>query len=56
MYWNRFRAPKNPLGKFGSEREASSLWWFDEEQSSKLNDAILKKEKLSPVPGKVYFQ
>ncbi|KXZ32229.1 ABC transporter substrate-binding protein [Leptospira santarosai] len=56
MYWNRFKAPKNPLGKFGSEKEAASLWWLDEEQSSKLNDAILKKEKLSPVPGKIYFQ
>ncbi|TGM01054.1 ABC transporter substrate-binding protein [Leptospira barantonii] len=56
MYWNRFKSPKNPLGKYGSEKEASSLWWLDEAQSSKLNETILKKEKLPSVPEKVYFQ
>ncbi|WP_425529232.1 extracellular solute-binding protein [Leptospira stimsonii] len=56
MYWNKFKSPKNPLGKYGSEKEASSLWWLDSERSSQLEEAILKKTKLASIPEKVYFQ
>ncbi|XDD51929.1 extracellular solute-binding protein [Leptospira sp. WS92.C1] len=56
MYWNQFKMPKNPLGKFGGEKEASSLWWLDPKDSAKLNEAILNKSKLPDAPYKVYFQ
>ncbi|MBM9579818.1 ABC transporter substrate-binding protein [Leptospira sp. 201903070] len=56
MYWNKFKFPKNPLGKFGSEKAASSLWWVDTEKASTLEEALRTKSKLPVVPEKVYFQ
>ena len=46
LYWNRFGMPGSYVTKTGDFREILSLWWFDEEKTQALEEAMKKDAKL----------
>ena len=55
LYWNKFGMPGTVLSKFGDERSAYSYWWYDEDSSADLTDAMQAGEALPPKDPKIYF-
>jgi len=55
LYWNKFGTPPTVLSKFGDERAAYSLWWYDEDSASALADAQARDARLPPRPAMVQF-
>ncbi|HMP73551.1 MAG TPA: extracellular solute-binding protein [Kiritimatiellia bacterium] len=55
LYWNKFGMPDTVLSRFGDERSAYSLWWFDEDQAADLEAAMADRLPLPPRPVVVRF-
>ena len=55
LYWNKFGMPNQVLSKYGDERTAYSLWWFDEDAAQELGEAMANQETLPPRPVEVRF-
>jgi microcin C transport system substrate-binding protein len=49
LYWNKFGTPPQVLSKYGDERSAYRLWWYDEDAAADLEDAM---EQGVPLPGR----
>jgi len=55
LYWNKFGMPDTVLGKYGDERAAYGLWWYDEDAAADLADAMGNERALPPRPATVVF-
>lgn len=44
LYWQKYKHPTLPLGRYGDESFSSDYWWYDEEMDKRLTNAISKKE------------
>lgn len=55
LYWNKFGTPPQVLSKFGDERSAMSLWWYDEDAAQELNEAMAEGRALPPRPPEVKY-
>ena len=55
LYWNKFGTPPQVLSKFGDERSAYSLWWYDEDAASDLAEAMEEDRALPARPVEVKF-
>ncbi len=44
LYWQKYKHPSLPLGKYGDESFSSDYWWYDEDMDKRLTNAISKKE------------
>lgn len=55
LYWNKFGLPDTVLGKYGDERAAYGLWWYDEDAAADLADAMARERALPPRPATVVF-
>lgn len=55
LYWNKFSMPPTVLGKYSDERAAANLWWFDEDSSAELADAMKNNQPLPARPAEVRF-
>lgn len=40
VFWNKFGQPPGVLTRTGDQRDLVSLWWFDQEKSRKLDEAL----------------
>ena len=56
LWWNKFGMPADPLGKYGDERSAYNLWWYDPDAAADLAHARTTDRMLPPRPARaVYF-
>jgi microcin C transport system substrate-binding protein len=55
LYWNKFGMPATVLGKYGDERAAYWLWWYDEDAAADLEQAMTDGAALPKKPAKVTF-
>lgn len=55
LYWNKFGTPPQVLSKYGDERSAFSLWWFDEDAAADLTEAMSEERALPARPVEVNF-
>lgn len=55
LYWNKFGTPDQVLSKYGDERAAYSLWWYDEDAAQALSEAMAEERSLPPRPVEVRF-
>lgn len=56
LWWNKFGMPADPLGKYGDERSAYNLWWYDPDAAADLAHARTTNRMLPPRPARaVYF-
>ena len=55
LYWNKFGMPDQVLSKYGDEKSAFSLWWYDEDAAQDLTGAMEEKLSLPPRPVEVRF-
>lgn len=55
LYWNKFGMPAHVLGKYGDERAAHSLWWYDEDAVADLEAAQAEGRSLPRRPESVMF-
>lgn len=55
LYWNKFGTPPQVLSKYGDERSAFALWWYDEDAAADLEAAMAEGERLPPRPDEVRF-
>ncbi len=55
LYWNKFGMPSTVLGKYGDERAAYSLWWFDEDSNESLSQSMSEGLPLPRRPETVVF-
>lgn len=55
LYWNKFGMPDQVLSKYGDEKSAFSLWWYDEDAAQDLTDAMAEQRSLAPRPVEVRF-
>lgn len=55
LYWNKFGTPDTVLSKYGDERSAYGLWWYDEDQAADLEAAMAEERGLPPKPVVVRF-
>lgn len=56
LWWNKFGMPVDPLGKYGDERSAYNLWWYDPDAAADLAHARTTDRMLPPRPARaVYF-
>lgn len=55
LYWNKFGTPPTVLSKYGDERSAYGLWWYDEDQAADLEAAMESGDPLPPRPVVVRF-
>lgn len=55
LYWNKFGMPDTVLGKYGDERAAYSLWWYDEDAAADLTDAMPANRPLPRRPDTIVF-
>lgn len=55
LYWNKFGMPPTILGRYGDERAAYSLWWYDEDAAADLSDAMSAQRSLPRRPASVSF-
>ena len=56
LYWNKFGAPPTVLGKYGDERSAYWLWWYDEDAAAELQDAQREGLPLPRKPSDIRFE
>jgi len=55
LYWNKFGTPPQVLSKYGDERSAYSLWWYDEDAAVDLTEAMAEGRSLPARPVEVRF-
>jgi microcin C transport system substrate-binding protein len=55
LYWNKFGTPKQVLSKYGDERSAFSLWWYDEDAAQELTEAMEADRSMPARPAEVRF-
>ena len=55
LYWNKFGVPPTILGKYANESSAPWLWWYDEDSSADLQDAMKTGTALPPRKDKMVF-
>jgi microcin C transport system substrate-binding protein len=55
LYWNKFGMPDQVLSKYGDERSAFSLWWYDEDAAQDLKEAMTEERGLPAHPMEVKF-
>ncbi len=55
LYWNKFGTPPQVLSKYGDERSAFGLWWYDEDAAAELEMAMEDDLALPPRPVEVRF-
>ncbi|HMP89550.1 MAG TPA: extracellular solute-binding protein [Kiritimatiellia bacterium] len=55
LYWNKFGTPPQVLSKYGNERSAYSLWWYDEDAAGDLAEAMAEDRALPARPVEVRF-
>ncbi len=55
LYWNKFGTPPTVLGKYGDERAALSLWWYDEDAAAELAEAMRANRPLPRRSESVHF-
>ncbi|HMO51702.1 MAG TPA: extracellular solute-binding protein [Kiritimatiellia bacterium] len=55
LYWNKFGTPPQVLSKFGDERSAYALWWYDEDAAADLQEAMAENRGLPARPVEVRF-
>jgi len=55
LYWNKFGMPDQVLSKYGDERSAFGLWWYDEDAAAELDEAMKEGRDLAPRPVEVRF-
>jgi microcin C transport system substrate-binding protein len=55
LYWNKFGMPAHGLGKYGDERAAYSLWWYDEDAVADLEAAQAEDRALPRRPETIVF-
>jgi len=55
LYWNKFGTPDQVLSKYGDERSAYSLWWYDEDAAQELSEAMKDDRTLPARPAEVKF-
>lgn len=55
LYWNKFGTPPQVLSKFGDERSAFALWWFDDDAAADLSEAMGEDRALPARPVEVRF-
>ena len=55
LYWNKFGTPPQVLSKFGDERSAYGLWWYDEDAAAELEAAMEDDLALPPRPVEVKY-
>ncbi len=56
LYWNKFGTPPQVLSKYGDERSAFSLWWYDDDAAADLEAARTEDQSLPPRPLEVRFE
>ncbi len=56
LYWNKFGTPPQVLSKYGDERSAFGLWWYDEDAAAELEMAMEDDLALPPRPVEVRFE
>ncbi len=55
LYWNKFGMPPTVLGKYGDERAAYWLWWYDPDSDAELQSATSAGDHLAPRPPRIVF-
>jgi len=55
LYWNKFGMPPQVLSKYGDERSAYWLWWYDPDAADDLAFAMEEGAHLPPHPPQVDF-
>ncbi|MBW7909272.1 MAG: ABC transporter substrate-binding protein [Kiritimatiellae bacterium] len=55
LYWNKFGMPVTVLGKYGDERAAYGLWWYDADSADDLSGAMSEGRPLPRRPAAVDF-
>jgi microcin C transport system substrate-binding protein len=55
LYWNKFGTPEHVLSKYGDERSAYSLWWYDEDAAQELTEAMAEDRSLPARPAEIKF-
>ncbi|MDD2239668.1 MAG: extracellular solute-binding protein [Kiritimatiellae bacterium] len=55
LWWNKFGMPVAPLGKYGDERSAYGLWWYDPDAAADLDHARTTDRVLSPRPPRAIY-
>jgi microcin C transport system substrate-binding protein len=55
LYWNKFGTPPQVLSKYGDERSAYSLWWYDEDAAADLEAAKSEERALPARPVEVRY-
>ena len=55
LYWNKFGTPPQVLSKFGDERSAYGLWWYDEDAADDLRTAMEEERALPARPVEVKY-
>ncbi len=55
LYWNKFGMPPQVLSRFGDERSAYSLWWYDDDAAADLDEAMAEGQSLPARPVEVRF-
>ncbi|MCO5043895.1 MAG: extracellular solute-binding protein [Kiritimatiellae bacterium] len=55
LYWNKFGMPATVLGKYGDERAAYGLWWYDADSADDLSGAMSEGRSLPRRPATVDF-
>ena len=56
LWWNKFGMPEAPLGKYGDERSAFSLWWYDPDPAADLSHARKTGRVLAPRPARAVYK
>lgn len=55
LWWNKFGMPAAPLGKYGDERSAYGLWWYDPDAAADLDHARHTDRVLPPRPPRAVY-
>jgi microcin C transport system substrate-binding protein len=55
LSWNKFGIPDNPLGKYGNENAAYSLWWADPDAEADFTHALATDRALPARPARPVY-
>lgn len=55
LWWNKFGMPAAPLGKYGDERSAYGLWWYEPDAAADLDHARNTDRVLPPRPARAVY-
>jgi microcin C transport system substrate-binding protein len=56
LWWNKFGMPDAPLGKYGDERSAYTLWWYDPDAAADLSHAMENNRALPSRPARIALE